>query len=110
AHDIGYVRGVCPGDTSDRFVIDVAGNTIMPPRGASDAFLMPYHVERSKIMVRDRFGPVSLIDEERIARAIELTRFPSRMTRITQRPMLKPAWSGPPTLSGSWPIRSTCES
>ena len=75
-HDIGYVRGVCPGDTADRFVIDSAGNTVTPPRGASDAFLTPYHVERSKILVRDRFGPVTAIDEERIARAIELTRFP----------------------------------
>jgi hypothetical protein len=75
-HDIGYVRGVCPGDTADHFVIDSAGNTVTPPRGASDAFLTPYHVERGKIVVRERFGPVPLIDEERIAAAIELTRFP----------------------------------
>ena len=75
-HDIGYVRGVCPGDNADRFVVDTAGNTVEVPRGASDAFLMPYHVERSKIVVRERFGPVPLVDEERIARAIELTRFP----------------------------------
>src|SRR5262250_1466420 len=45
-HDIGYIRGVCPGDTAERFVIDTAGNTIAPPRGASDAYLTPYHVER----------------------------------------------------------------
>src|SRR5262249_51171498 len=75
-HDIGYVRGVCPGDNANRFVVDTAGNTVEVPRGASDAFLMPYHVERSKIVVRERFGPVPLVDEERIARAIELTRFP----------------------------------
>jgi hypothetical protein len=76
AHDIGYVRGICPGDTAEHFVIDAAGNTVTPPRGASDAFLMPYHVERGKIMVRERFAAVSCIDEERIANAIELTRFP----------------------------------
>jgi hypothetical protein len=75
-HDIGYVRGVCPGDTVDRFVTDTAGNTVVLPRGASDAFLTPYHVERSKIVVRERFAPVPEVDEERIARAIELTRFP----------------------------------
>ena len=75
-HDIGYVRGICAGDTSEHFVIDAAGNTVTPPRGASDAFLMPWHVERSKVMVRDRFAPVPFIDEERLARAIELTRFP----------------------------------
>jgi hypothetical protein len=38
-HDIGYVRGICPGDTAEKFVIDAAGNTVTPPRGASDAFL-----------------------------------------------------------------------
>jgi hypothetical protein len=75
-HDIGYVRGICAGDTAEHFVIDAAGNTVTPPRGASDAYLMPYHVERGKIMVRERFAPVPFIDEEHIAGAIELTRFP----------------------------------
>src|SRR5262249_38888171 len=75
-HDIGYVRGICAGDTAEHFVIDTAGNTVPPPRGASDAFLMPYHVERGKIMVRERFAAVASIEEERIASAIELTRFP----------------------------------
>jgi hypothetical protein len=75
-HDIGYVRGICAGDTADHFVIDAEGNTVVPPRGASDAFLMPYHVERGKIKVRERFASVPFIDEERIARAIELTQFP----------------------------------
>src|SRR5262249_39835377 len=31
------------------------GNTVTPPRGASDAFLLPHHVERGKIFVRERF-------------------------------------------------------
>jgi hypothetical protein len=47
-HDIGYVRGICPGDTAEHFVIDSVGNTVTPPRGTSDAFLAPYHVERGK--------------------------------------------------------------
>lgn len=76
AHDVGYVRGVCAADAADRFVIDEAGNTVTPPRGASDAFLTPYHVDRSKIAVRERFKNVAEIDGERIARAIEHTRFP----------------------------------
>ena len=75
-HDIGYVRGVCPGDTATSFVIDEAGNSVTAPRGASDAFLTPYHVDRGKIFVRARCGPVPFIDEERVAKAIELTRFP----------------------------------
>jgi hypothetical protein len=75
-HDIGYVRGICAGDTADHFVIDAEGHTVTPPRGASDAFLTPYHVDRGKIKVRERFAPVPFIDAERIASAIELTRFP----------------------------------
>jgi hypothetical protein len=75
-HDIGYIRGICPGDTANSFVIDEAGNRVTAPRGASDAFLTPYHVDRGKILVRHRFGPVPFLDEERVCAAIELTRFP----------------------------------
>jgi hypothetical protein len=75
-HDVGYLRGVCPGDNGDRQVIDAAGNTVCLPRGASDAYLAPYHVSRSQIVVLDRFASHALIDGARIARSIELTRFP----------------------------------
>jgi len=57
-------------------VVDPAGNTISLPRGASDAFLGPWHVERSKIAVRERFGDHPFIDSDRICGVIELTRFP----------------------------------
>lgn len=75
-HDIGYTRGACPGDTATQLVIDAQGNTFTPPRGASDACLTPWHVERGMIYVRHRFGPSRTVDEERIARAIDYTRFP----------------------------------
>lgn len=75
-HDIGYLRGICPGDTEQGFVINEQGGTVRPPRGASDAFLTPHHVERAKIFVRHRFCTIPNLDPERIARAIELTRFP----------------------------------
>jgi hypothetical protein len=75
-HDIGYVRGVCRGDSKGAYVINVRGEVFSPPRGASDASLGPYHIDRSKIAVRERFGSHTLIDAERLARAIELTRFP----------------------------------
>jgi len=29
-HDIGYVRGICAGDTAEHFVIDAVGNTVTP--------------------------------------------------------------------------------
>ena len=75
-HDIGYVRGVCPGDTETEFVIDAEGNRITPPRGASDAFLTPYHVDRGILFAKSRGKDVPYVDTERLARAIELTRFP----------------------------------
>lgn len=75
-HDIGYVRGVCPGDSDTEFVIDAGGNRISPPRGASDAFLTPYHVDRGILFAKERGKEVPYIDTERLARAIELTRFP----------------------------------
>jgi hypothetical protein len=75
-HDIGYVRGACSGDRKGEVVISESGETITPPRGASDAYLAPYHVERGMIYARERFHDSDLIDEERIARAIAYTRFP----------------------------------
>lgn len=75
-HDIGYVRGVCNGDRGDSVVIDEHGTLDTLPRGASDAALTPYHIERGKRFVRERCRDVPELDEERIAAAIELTRFP----------------------------------
>jgi hypothetical protein len=75
-HDIGYVRGVCPGDTDTEFVIDTDGHCVTPPRGASDAFLTPYHVDRGILFVKNRAKDVPYVDTERLAHAIELTRFP----------------------------------
>jgi hypothetical protein len=66
-HDLGYLRGICPEDRAERQVIDSAGNTVQMPRGASDAYLAPYHVSRSQIAVRMRFASHPLIDGERIA-------------------------------------------
>ena len=75
-HDIGYVRGILKGDGPDGYVVDRKGGKIQLPRGASDAALMPYHVDRSKLFVMDRLAHHKLIDAARIARAIEFTRFP----------------------------------
>jgi hypothetical protein len=57
-------------------VIDGKGGKTKLPRGASDAALKPYHVDRSKLFVMDRLSNHVLIDAARIARAIEFTRFP----------------------------------
>jgi len=77
-HDIGFVKGVCCGDRPEegRFAAGAAGETVSLPPAATDASLAPYHVDRGKLFVRERFGHHALIDAERIARNIELTRFP----------------------------------
>ncbi|WP_300033440.1 hypothetical protein [uncultured Roseobacter sp.] len=75
-HDIGYLRDIVDGDQENLVVINDQGDTVKPPRGASDAFLAPYHVERGMMYVRQRFRGTDLIDEERIAAAIDYTRFP----------------------------------
>src|SRR6516164_960946 len=75
-HDIGYVRGILEGDGPDGYVIDAKGGKTKVPRGASDAALIAYHVDRSKLFVMNRFAESKLIDAARIARAIEFTRFP----------------------------------
>ncbi|MGE5369721.1 MAG: HD domain-containing protein [Chloroflexota bacterium] len=75
-HDIGYVRGICSGDSGEAFVSNMNGDTVILPAGASDAALAPYHVDRSKLFVLERAAHTELLDGDRIARAIELTRFP----------------------------------
>ncbi len=75
-HDIGYIRGICPGDKGDRAVADSSGSTVDIPPGMTDAFLTPYHVERGKLFVRWRFRDDPIIDSNFVCRCIEHTRFP----------------------------------
>jgi hypothetical protein len=77
-HDIGYVRGLFGDDDADGFVIDEAGSRVTLPRGSSDASLMPYHVDRSKLYAIKRIEGLAPLDKQRIADAIEGTRFPPR--------------------------------
>jgi hypothetical protein len=75
-HDIGYVRGILKEDGADGYVIDSKGHKAALARGSSDAALMPYHVDRSKLFVKDRIAESKLLDADRISSAIECTRFP----------------------------------
>ena len=77
-HDIGYVRGILKGDGPEGYVVDGKGSKTKLPRGASDAALLPYHVDRSKLFVMHRLANNKFVDATKIARAIELTRFPPR--------------------------------
>lgn len=75
-HDIGYCRGICPGDQGRFQATDGVGGTVEMPLGATDAFLTPYHVERGKLFVRRRFRDHPAIDLDIICANIEHTRFP----------------------------------
>jgi hypothetical protein len=77
-HDIGYVRGICRGDGDGYYVTNVAGDKVSVAEGATDAAMTPYHVARSKLFVRERFGKAALvhIDIGEIEANIEHTRFP----------------------------------
>jgi hypothetical protein len=77
-HDIGYVRGVCRGDRNGHYVCNAKGELVAIPEGATDASLTAFHVTRSKLFVRERFGKSSLthIDTKEIEANIEHTRFP----------------------------------
>jgi len=77
-HDIGYVRGLLKEDDANGYVVDAAGNKVILPRGSSDAGLMPYHVDRSKLYVMNWIEGAAPLDKQRIADAVEGTRFPPR--------------------------------
>ncbi|MCL1467368.1 Npun_R2479 family HD domain-containing metalloprotein [Argonema galeatum] len=77
-HDIGYVKGVCRQDieADGLYATGKDGGMISLRFGASDASLTPYHVDRAKLFIDERFGGHKLIDAHTIKRNIELTRFP----------------------------------
>lgn len=75
-HDIGYVKGVCREDRNSWYATGKNGEMVPLPAGCTDASLTPYHVDRAKLFIDERFGGHRLIDAEIIKRNIELTRFP----------------------------------
>jgi len=77
-HDIGYVKGVCRDDRDFEgiYATGQADKVVHLPPGSTDASLTPYHVDRGKLFIEERFGHNSWIDAELIKRNVELTRFP----------------------------------
>ena len=75
-HDIGHVRGICRDDNGGRYTTGIKNEMVTLPQGATDASMSPYHVDRGKLFIRERFGGNPIIDAEVIAANIELTRFP----------------------------------
>lgn len=75
-HDIGYVKGVCRQDKKGSYATGRGNAMVDLPDGCSDASLTPYHVDRAKLFIDERFGGHKLIEAEVIKHNIELTRFP----------------------------------
>jgi hypothetical protein len=82
-HDIGYVKGVCRNDGKEMFATGIGDDLVRISPDGTDVALTPYHVNRSKMFVRERFGTGLLegmtnhLDAELVASFIEMTRFPS---------------------------------
>lgn len=77
-HDIGYVRGICKNDVGDSVATGINDEVIEISRNGTDAVLAPFHVDRGKLFVQERFKGASFtnIDTDRICNYIEMTRFP----------------------------------
>jgi hypothetical protein len=77
-HDIGYVRGVCSNDNDNVLSTGIDDETVVLRVDSTDAALAPYHVDRSKRFISERFSqPLFIeIDAVLISECIELTRFP----------------------------------
>ena len=91
-HDIGYVRGICRGDGDGHYVTNLGGNKITLPEGATDAAMTPYHVARSKLFVRERFGKAALLhfDIGRSKRTLSILVFQFHKTRNMLQPVIFP--------------------
>lgn len=80
-HDIGYVKGICQADGNGVYATGVGDETVALPEGGTAAALQPYHLDRGKLFVRERFSSskssvLSDVDVETILEYIEMTRFP----------------------------------
>ncbi len=78
-HDIGYVRGICKNDIGDHCATGIADDVVEISRDGTGAALTPYHVDRGKLFVQERFSQTTFtkIDSDKICNYIEMTRFPS---------------------------------
>src|SRR5215470_9907963 len=90
-HDIGYVRGLFRGDDEEGYVVTSTGQKVALPRGSSDAAMLPYHVDRSKMFVLERIVGMARLDSERIAKAVEGTRFPASIPALGEQCDEEPA-------------------
>lgn len=75
-HDIGYVRGICRRDEGLVCATGKGDEVVTLPVGSTDAALTPWHVDRGRLFVEERFARAPRIDVEAVKRNILGTRFP----------------------------------
>lgn len=75
-HDIGYAREACRADTETHFATGIGDEMVEFEQGGTCASLTPYHVDRGKLFIHERFDGHDWIDPEVVASYIEMTRFP----------------------------------
>lgn len=75
-HDIGIVRGICQDDTDTLFATGIGTQLVSLKVGASDAAMLPYHLDRGKLYIAEQYRDNPLIDIAMIQSYIERTRFP----------------------------------
>lgn len=77
-HDVGYVKGVCQADQVPQrlYATGKESNLVHLAIGSTDASLTPYHVDRGRQFVSERFADHPCIDVAILNQNIEVTRFP----------------------------------
>ncbi|MBW4496186.1 MAG: metal-dependent phosphohydrolase [Oscillatoria princeps RMCB-10] len=85
-HDIGYVKGVCRQDRplERLYATGIEEQMVLLLPETTDASLAPYHIDRAKLFIEERFGGDKIIDTQVIGRNIELTRFPMPADEASQ--------------------------
>lgn len=74
-HDIGFVKGVCRKDHFGKYD-DGFGKLLDIDEDGTSALLTPYHVDRGKLFIKERFSNNPMVDAKIIRSYIEVTRFP----------------------------------
>ncbi len=75
-HDIGNVKGICKNDKNHQIASGINGELIECNTSGTDAVLYPYHIDRAKLFIHERFSGRDFINVPKICEYIEMTRFP----------------------------------
>jgi hypothetical protein len=78
-HDIGYVKGICQKDSESKnlYTTGIGDEMVFVPPDGTDAHLIHYHVDRTKVFIDETFKQgSSVINPETLKLNVEFTRTP----------------------------------